>query len=156
MHAQLIAANDRAKQATRKVVESDFVVERRLTREFVELADRGLTTRTEGTLTVQLAKKDLASLRKACLRESSLSKSSRINTARRTNSRRRLSRVRSACSLQRCRAGFQFVQPVGHCPAGTPRTSITFREANSRASSPVSTDESVIDMSVSLHGRAVS
>lgn len=62
MHAQLIAANERTKQATRKVVESDFAVERRLAKAFVELADRGLATRSEDTLTVPVVQKDLASL----------------------------------------------------------------------------------------------
>lgn len=62
MHAQLVAADDRLGQATKKVVESDFAVERRLAKAFVELADRGLATRSEDTLTMPLVQKDLASL----------------------------------------------------------------------------------------------
>ena len=62
MHAQLVASEERLQQATRKIVESDLAVERRLAKALIELVDRGLTSRTDDILTVRLAQKDLASL----------------------------------------------------------------------------------------------
>src|SRR5262245_39645231 len=62
MHAQLVAADDRVEQATRKLTESDLATERRLAKALVELVDRGLAKRIDDTLNLRLSQKDLASL----------------------------------------------------------------------------------------------
>lgn len=62
MHAQLVAADERVEQLTQKILESDLAVERRLAKALIELVDRGLVDRTDGTVTVRVAQKDLASL----------------------------------------------------------------------------------------------
>ncbi|HEU5470655.1 MAG TPA: Crp/Fnr family transcriptional regulator [Actinophytocola sp.] len=60
MHAQLIAAHTQLDQATRKIVESDLAVERRLAKALIELADTGLGHPSADGTTLPISQRDLA------------------------------------------------------------------------------------------------
>ncbi|MEU2826547.1 Crp/Fnr family transcriptional regulator [Streptomyces bacillaris] len=62
MHAQLVAADERLDEATRKSVESYHGVEQRLAKSLVELAQKGLGKATTRGLEFRFNQRDLASL----------------------------------------------------------------------------------------------
>lgn len=62
MHAQLLVADERVEQATKKVVDSDLAVERRLAKALIELLDHGLAEPIDSTPGLRLRQRDLASL----------------------------------------------------------------------------------------------
>ncbi|MEU1268228.1 Crp/Fnr family transcriptional regulator [Streptomyces sp. NPDC005799] len=62
MHAQLIAADERLEEATRKSVESFLGVEQRLAKGLVELTSKELGIQTENGLALRFSQQDLADL----------------------------------------------------------------------------------------------
>lgn len=62
MHAQLVAAEQRLEEATRKRVESYLGVEQRLAKALVELESKGLGNRTNQGISLQFSQRDLADL----------------------------------------------------------------------------------------------
>jgi CRP-like cAMP-binding protein len=67
MHAQLVAADERLDQATRKIVESDLAIEQRLAKALVELVDSGVGARTTDGVVLRFSQQDLATLTGASL-----------------------------------------------------------------------------------------
>lgn len=62
MRAQLVAAEERLDQATRKIIESDLAIEQRLARVLTALIDDGLGTPTDDGALLRLGQQDLAAL----------------------------------------------------------------------------------------------
>lgn len=67
MHAQLVAADERLDQATRKIVESDLAIEQRLAKALVELADSGVGAPSKDGVVLRFSQQDLATLTGASL-----------------------------------------------------------------------------------------
>lgn len=67
MHAQLVAAHEQVDRATRKIVESDLAIERRVARTLVELARGGLGSDEDGGVLLRFSQQDLAMLTGASL-----------------------------------------------------------------------------------------
>jgi CRP/FNR family transcriptional regulator, cyclic AMP receptor protein len=67
MHAQLVVADERLDQATRKIVESDLAVERRLAKALVELVSSGVGEHRGDGVRLRFSQQDLATLTGASL-----------------------------------------------------------------------------------------
>jgi CRP/FNR family cyclic AMP-dependent transcriptional regulator len=67
MHAQLVAADERLDQATRKIVESDLAIEQRLAKALVELVDSGVGASSKDGVVLRFSQQDLATLTGASL-----------------------------------------------------------------------------------------